>query len=628
MQQITAAARTVRELLHSRRYGIDYFQREYRWEERQVEELVTDLAGAFSDNYEPTHERQKVAQYGRYFLGSIITSNKDDTRFLADGQQRLSTLTLLLIYLHRRLKLAGFSDPALEPMIVSVQFGQKQLNLDVPDRRDCMLALLADEDIDVTSATEAVQRLKENFEHIRQKLSTEDLPDEAVPYFADWLTEKVYLVEIAATSDEDAYTIFETVNDRGLSLTPAEMLKGHLLAAIDDEAQRIDAGKIWRNWVEALKRLDSSKEEDAEAIKAWLRSQYAENIRERKAGAKPQDFDKIGTEFHRWVRDASETPLKLKTSTDHALFIKRDFAYYARWYEILRKASVDVAPGLEDVFANSRRYFTLQFSLMLAPLKPGDSDVESLRKVRLVAAFVDILLARRLWATRSIDYSTLVYAMFLVMKDIRRRSAEDVAGILRGRLDGTFEADKDTFEAIAPFGNATYRLYGSNRRPMHLMLAQMTDWLMRQCGLPSSLPDYLKRKGKGAFEIEHIWADKHEQHVDEFASAADFQDYRNRIGGLLLLPKTFNASFGAMTYADKLPHYIGQNMLARALGQPAYANNPGFIGLNAELGNVFKPYTVFKKADLDDRQEAMRILALRIWSPDRLDELLVAGIAS
>ena len=622
MQQITANARTVRELLHSRRYGIDYFQREYRWADRQVEELVADLTGAFLDNYEPGHERQKVAQYGRYFLGSIITSNKDDVRFLADGQQRLTTLSLILIYLYRRLKAAGLTDPALEPMIVSVQFGQKQLNLDVPDRRDCMLALLAGEDFDISNATEAVQRLKENFEHIQQEFPADDISESVVPYFADWLTEKVYLVEIAAASDEDAYTIFETVNDRGLSLTPSEMLKGHLLAAIDDEQQRIEAGKIWRDRVEALKRLDSSKEEDAEAIKAWLRSQYAENIRERKAGAKPQDFDKIGTEFHRWVKDASDEPLKLTTSTAHAGFIKRDFAFYSRWYEALRKASMELTAGYEDVFANARRYFTLQFSLMLAPLRPGELEAESRRKTRIVAAFVDILLARRLWATRSIDYSTLVYAMFLVMKDIRGKSAEEVAVILGGRLDGTFEADKDTFEAITPFGNGSYRLYGSNRRPMHLMLAQMTDWIMRRCGLPSNLPDYLKRKGKGAFEIEHIWADKPERHVDEFASTSDFQDYRNRIGGLLLLPKLLNASYGAMTYAEKLPHYNAHNMLARAMGPPAYVNNPGLNALNEELGGIFKPYVTFKKADLDDRQEALRRLAERIWSPSRLSAIL------
>ena len=61
-----------------------------------------------------------------------------------------------------------------------------------------------------------------------------ELRDVALPYFVDWLIESVHLVEITAYSDGDAYTIFETMNDRGLSLTPADMLKGYLLANITD----------------------------------------------------------------------------------------------------------------------------------------------------------------------------------------------------------------------------------------------------------------------------------------------------------------------------------------------------------------------------------------------------------
>ena len=51
-------------------------------------------------------------------------------------------------------------------------------------------------------------------------LFPEELRDDALPYFIDWLLENVHLVEITAYSDDDAYTIFETMNDRGLSLTP------------------------------------------------------------------------------------------------------------------------------------------------------------------------------------------------------------------------------------------------------------------------------------------------------------------------------------------------------------------------------------------------------------------------
>jgi hypothetical protein len=68
----------------------------------------------------------------------------------------------------------------------------------------------------------------------------------------DWLIVCVHLVEITAYSDSDAYTIFETMNDRGLSLTPADMLKGYLLASIIDSSDRVHAGRVWKDRMTSL----------------------------------------------------------------------------------------------------------------------------------------------------------------------------------------------------------------------------------------------------------------------------------------------------------------------------------------------------------------------------------------
>ena len=172
-----------------------------------------------------------------------------------------------------------------------------------------------------------------------------ELADSALPYFADWLIENVHLVEITAYSDADAYTIFETMNDRGLSLTPTDMLKGYLLANIDDAERRNTANQLWRTQVTRLQ--DIGKEEDADAIKAWLRSQYA-SIRDRKRGAVPRDFDRIGTEFHRWVREREES-LGLSSGAEFARFIEEDFAFYGRWYARLRQVAETMAAGLESI---------------------------------------------------------------------------------------------------------------------------------------------------------------------------------------------------------------------------------------------------------------------------------------
>lgn len=66
-------------------------------EQEQVFELIDDLTDKSSRDYDPSHERQTIESYCHYFLGSIIISNKDGRKFLIDGQERLTTLILLLI---------------------------------------------------------------------------------------------------------------------------------------------------------------------------------------------------------------------------------------------------------------------------------------------------------------------------------------------------------------------------------------------------------------------------------------------------------------------------------------------------------------------------------------------------
>lgn len=104
MREIRGDAKNIRVLLAGAKYAVDYFQREYKWETKQVAELLDDLAEKFIDSYEPGHARSAVETYGHYFLGSIIISDKDSRKFIIDGQQRLTTLTLLLIRIHQLLE--------------------------------------------------------------------------------------------------------------------------------------------------------------------------------------------------------------------------------------------------------------------------------------------------------------------------------------------------------------------------------------------------------------------------------------------------------------------------------------------------------------------------------------------
>lgn len=605
MKEILGKAKTVRELLGGAKYSIDYYQREYRWQPKQITELVGDLAAKFLESHDADDERNAVKHYGHYFLGAIVISDRDGQQFIIDGQQRLTSLTLLLIYLHRQIS-SEDDKRQLAELIFSQKYGKRSFNLDVPDRTSCMEALYTGQAFDASDQSESVANILARFEDIE-----EQFPDEAkgaaLPYFADWLIENVHLVEITAYSDEDAYTIFETMNDRGLSLTPTDMLKGYLLANISDADVRNLASKVWRDRVAECQLL--GKEEDADAIKAWLRSQHARKIRERKRDARPEDFDLIGTEFHRWIRD-QEVLLGLARSADFARFIERDFKFYTGQYLRARRAGAELVPGLEPIHFNAQHKFTLQFPVLLAPLLPEDPEGELLRKLRIVATFLDILITRRLWNWRSIDYSTLQYAMFTVIRDIRGKASAEVAAILGQRLAD----DQETFAR-----NDRFALHGMNGRVIHRLLARMTDYIETGSGLASHYAEYMAQ-GKKRYEIEHVWANHPERHQDEFAHPSDFAAARNRIGGLLLLPKSFNASYGDLPYEEKLPHYFGQNLLARSLHPKCYENNPGFLRFVQETGLPFKPMANFRSAELEERSQLYLKLAEHIWNPNRLKE--------
>ena len=165
-----------------------------------------------------------------------------------------------------------------------------------------------------------------------------------------------------------------------------------------------------------------------------------------------------------------------------------------------------------------------------------------------------------------------------------------------------------------------FRLHGMNGRQIHRLLARMTTFMEKESGMPSRYADYAKRGGKDGMEIEHIWANHPEQHEDEFAHPSEFFEYRNRIGDLLLLPKSFNASYGDLPYEEKLVHYDSQNLLARSLHPNAYSHNPGFVRFIEQSRLRLKPHMEFRKADLDDRQQLYIQLASQIWNPDRLEQ--------
>jgi uncharacterized protein with ParB-like and HNH nuclease domain len=606
-RSIDGAAKTIAEILEKKKYSIDYYQREYKWESKQLMELVADLTTKFFDLYEPEHARRDVAKYPGYFLGSIIISQKGSQPFIVDGQQRLTSLTLLLTFL-RRLQQGREDVVDVDQLIFSEKFGEKSFNLDVSDRLECMEALFEHGTYDPTAdAPESVHTLGRRYDEL-DGLFPEELRAQALPFFIDWLKDRVQVVQITSYTDDDAYAIFETMNDRGLKLTPADMLKGYLLANMDDGNPRTKANDLWRK---RLRNIDEQADDaGSDFLKTWLRSQYSTKIREREKGARPEDWDRIGTEFHRWLR-ADHERIGLTTRQTFHDFVARDFDFYSRQYERVLVASsgaFDPDSGLRFVRYNADLGFTLQDQILLASLKVDDDQPTIDRKLEVVGRFTDIFLARRIWNLRSTAYSTMKHPMFNVMRDIRGLGVQELAETLSEQL----RAINETFDS-----NDHLYVHQQNRSQLHKILARITDYITVASG-GASIYAEINNGGKVRYEVEHIWADHAERHTDEFAHESDFSRHRNRIGDLLLLPKQFNASYNDDPYVKKLPHYFGQNLLAASLNPLSYEKSPGFISFVASSGLPFRAYDEFKAAAIAERGNLYRDIAKMVWNPDDL----------
>lgn len=603
MKKIEGSPKNLKQLLQNTKYSIHYYQREYMWQRKHIEELIDDLTSEFLDYYVSGHSREMVAEYGAYFMGSIVLAGRENA--IIDGQQRFSSMTLLLMYLNNRLKKIDQSYAMIDAMIFSESFGKKSFNIDVPERNECMDALYNDKPFEVSGMGESVQNLYNRYQDISE-MFPEAITNEMLLHFCDWLAEKVFFIEIVATTEQDAHKVFVTMNDRGLSLTSTEMLKGYLLSEIKSDENREKLNDLWKTYMLKLRANDEKGDENF--IKAWLRSQYAVTIRATKAGAINEDFDIIGGPFHKWVREERQK-IGLNAPEDYELFIKK-MAKYADVYLKIKDAETAFNPSLKYVYYNASVSFTHQPMLLLAPICYEDTESVTNEKINLVSRFIDLLIISRVTNYRSVDYSTIKNYVFNVAKDIRKATVDE----LKTKLAAHYaRLEYNPLNAIRGFGLNTFtKMYIKH------MLARITSYIEENIGVAPNYVNYMNSKTKNPFEIEHILPDHFEWYVEEYSDQEDFKRWRNNIGGLLLLHKSINASLNDKKYDYKIQKYCSAegNIYTESLGEQAYLNNPRFLRFIKTNNLAFESYGKFGKEEIGKRNTLFAQLVALIWNDE------------
>ena len=624
MQERIENSLTLEDVLSNKKYSVNYYQREYRWGRKQIEQLIEDLTGAFEDSNDriKAKELDDVEQFDYYYMGTIIVTGSQDIKSIIDGQQRLTSMTLLLIALNNLHKkypgTMGFQS--IDTLIFSSRMNKRSFNINVEEWTPCLNSLFFDSDFNSSNATESVQNICNRYNDIIELLE-EYFGDngDLISLFACWLVYKIIFIKITTPSEQDAHKVFVSMNDRGLSLNTSEMLKGYLLSEIKDDDERNAANTVWKEMVLKVKQstgaeLDGSfNTEDVNFISTWIRAKYAQRIREGKKDSKDQDYEIIGREFHEWIRQ-NHTIIGLTKSDDFKDFIMVDFRFYAQIYLRLKEYSANYTKGYKAVFYNADKELYYQNMLIMAALNPQDSEDVVNKKIKLVSTYIDCYSARRLFNYAKVNWNSNKNDLFTTIKAIRNMPLEKLTVYLTYRL-----LDMDLQLSGILTCNFGWNQF-TGRYMLH-MLARFTDFVDVSMGNESLFDSYVNRKVKNSYDREHVLPDKYEDYQDKFSSLEEFNTFRWKLGNLILLKLDKNRSYQDMNYTEKKEHYLTNNIIAQSFHPLCYARNPKFNTLISTKGYNFKPYEEFGKDAINERQELYATLSYDIWSEKLLRDI-------
>ena len=268
------------------RFVIPAYQRLYAWKERQCRELWLDV-----------HRAARAD--ASHFVGTLLYSDegRDDAgaRRLAviDGQQRLTTLTLILVALARHLAAVGAALPGIDAASITERF----LRAGDDAQARAKLALSRDDgptlDAIIAGAplpAHPSENVVGNLAFFEGLMAADDF-DAATLWTG---LEHLFVIDAAVGADDNAQLIFESLNSKGKPLTTADLVRNYLLLAESHDEQTRLYDEYW-DPIEGMFQPDPGSLRLDNAIQGWL------SVRFRKVRAK--GAGEVYSVFKRYVED-------------------------------------------------------------------------------------------------------------------------------------------------------------------------------------------------------------------------------------------------------------------------------------------------------------------------------------
>ena len=596
--QIDANVTSLRLLFTDTNYLLDNYQREYAWSQDDVQILIDDLWEGF--------EGQSGRPAETFFLGPFVYVQHDrTTRWLVDGQQRFTTLHLILLHLH--LIAQQCDEPDAAAKLYGLVYGYTRHNrprrfrIDINERRPALEALRDGKQFTITGKTLSVQNLWRRGEQLRGLLE-ERIDSENCARFVDWMLDQVVLVAIKAPDRPSGYRIFESMNDRGARLTPVDLLKSHLMSKVGDaEDEAAELNDKWRTMLANLTAAGDDPDTPRIFLKAALLAHWAQ--------PGTADVRTIDTALHLWVKENQAT-IGLNSHGGYFRFIDTLIKLANHYAMFLRATrSVDHKNGVQSIYFNHVNGLNNQMALLLAAVQPGDSVSEARSKAALAANFLDLLFVSQILADEPTDARQFQDLINDLIPQLRRsHTMAEVSSVLARCLP-----DNDPFIHVPIFG-----MRGTNYRQVKYLLARLTAYVESGCKVDLGAEHYLD--SPHPWQVEHVFANHPGRYEAEIPDPDVFRSLRARLGVLLLLPSPDNASFNDAPYDEKIGYYSRHNRLAAILDPNSQRRNPSvrnFVTKNS-LGGLFHGFGNHPemKVVVESRGLLYQELCRQVWSAE------------
>lgn len=545
----------IAHLLKNTNIIVPQYQRSYAWEERHVIDFLDDI------------ERAVKGDAAEYFLGSVVLAAGSDSKGrpeVVDGQQRLATTTLLIAEVRNHFaaqkkddKRHNIDSQFLMSRDLRDDGDIQKLELNERDNEFFLKLVLRPEQkppVPQRDSHRAIQDASKLCRERVEKLVKESGSDDILIDLVEYLRDKARVIALTVPSDENAFVLFETLNDRGLDLALSDLLKNYLFRIAGTRLAEVRA-----SWVAMYSLFEATGTEGL--VVDFIRQVYSSRngiTREKELFAQIK---------------------KTVTGRQNAVELAEDLRRSAVAFQALLSPSHLFWQKFSP--SSARHIETLNFlgltrirPLLLAIIEKFDQkNVETALK-RAVSWAV------RLVVVGGVGSGSVEEAFCQRAKEVRSDVLKDA------------EALSTAIETVIP-NDITF---SSGFETTSISKSKVARYLLRSLEIEKSgekEPELIVNSDPTEVNLEHVLPQSHDLAKWPKLSADTAALYAYRLGNMVLLKKSENEKLGDGSFSDKKPILAASSLLLTKE-----------VALSTDWG----------EAEIKARQLEMAKSAIKVWA--------------